>query len=31
VDALPNIPPNVSIAGKLIRAVAEELRHDGSA
>ena len=26
VDALPNIPPNISIAGKLIRAVAEELR-----
>jgi NAD+ diphosphatase len=26
VDALPNIPPTISIAGRLIRSVAEELR-----
>lgn len=31
VDALPTIPPTISIAGKLIRAVAEELRQARSA
>ena len=28
VDQLPLLPPPISIAGRLIRAVADQLRHD---